>query len=148
MVLKESVIHLYLHGLRIPIYIIKMRYISATDELDELVKEYQDCVVIYSASWCNPCRLLKEWINNEFSTLKVVIVDADNPDLESICTNVKALPMVEIFNSGRRSFVTEGFKKEILREKFMKLMTDHDDDNDNVISATECIPVEGGRLMT
>lgn len=102
-----------------------MRYIASPEEFSKRKEEHKECVMIYSASWCGPCRALKEWITTDFHHLPVFIVDADNPDLEELCKGVSALPTIEIYQFGERVFTTQGFQKDKLQEHFDKIMTNY-----------------------
>lgn len=108
-------------------------------ELETVLMENKKYVLLYCASWCDPCKKLKEWIDTEYSnSITICVIDIDNPDVESICSHVNALPTTEIFVSSKCVFSLEGYRKDELQVEFDKLLSfDEDwskDENFDVIN--------------
>jgi len=90
-----------------------MKYISSVEEFSELKKV---CLEILS--------------QYKQDTLNVFVIDADNPDLENICGQISALPTIDIYISGKRTFHTQGFQKDLLHEKFSELLNNDNDEEE------------------
>lgn len=101
-----------------------MKYLSSVSELETYKMEKKNFVLLYCASWCKPCVLLKEWIDLEYGdAINVCVIDIDNPDMESICSHINALPTTEIYNASILVYSCEGFSKDNLLVEFQKIVT-------------------------
>lgn len=69
------------------------------DELNKIIWENKDKIVIlyFGTSWCGPCKMLKDKIDNEKDNITesvIIHIDCDEQENEDILNdwNVKALP--------------------------------------------------------
>lgn len=109
-----------------------MKYVASPEEFSKIKEENVDCVMIYSASWCGPCRSLKEWITNDLPHLPVFVIDTDNPDVEELCEKLSALPTIEIYHEGEQVYITQGFQKDKLLPYFQSISTEDVESVDQV----------------
>jgi thiol-disulfide isomerase/thioredoxin len=75
-------------------------------------------IVLYTASWCRPCKELKEFLHENYPDLSVplLIVDVEHPDLTDLIGEVQAMPTLEFYESGQIVNRMEGFRRaEITR---------------------------------
>jgi len=98
-----------------------MRNISSVDEYKTMLVE--PCIFIFSSyKSCHPCRLLKKWIEKEYSEVDhIYYVDVDNPNLNSITDEIYALPTVCFYQDGQVVENVEGFKKDEIVDMIYKL---------------------------
>ena len=98
-----------------------MRNINSVDEYKTMLVE--PCMFIFSSyKSCHPCRLLKKWINTEYSEVDhIYYVDVDNPELSSITDEIYALPTVCFYQDGQVVDNVEGFKKDEIADMIYKL---------------------------
>jgi len=84
------------------------------DNLEQLVSENDTVMVLYSATWCGNCRIMKpkfKKLASENENVKFVIVDAEkNPESRKMAT-VDNLPTFAIFKNG-------SFKNQVQTNKF------------------------------
>lgn len=62
-----------------------------------------DKIVVMTAAWCGPCKMLKpliEEVSNEFDSIQVEVVDIDSPDGQTLCAkhNVRGIPTCIAFD--------------------------------------------------
>ncbi|NEO85498.1 MAG: thioredoxin family protein [Spirulina sp. SIO3F2] len=76
-----------------------------TDELEQLITTEPLLVVDYTATWCDPCRVIApaiERLATEFENhLVVVTVDLDQNKASASHHNIRSLPTVLIFKRGK-----------------------------------------------
>jgi len=76
-----------------------MHEVLSIDELDNFIIDNKNNIILlyFGASWCGPCKLLKEKLANKesierMSLLKVVYIDIDNAEEISSMYKIKSLP--------------------------------------------------------
>ena len=76
-----------------------MYNINSIDDLDNFIIENKSDVVLlyFGASWCGPCKLLKEKLSqpdaiNKMPLLKVCYIDTDNNEDIATIYKIKSLP--------------------------------------------------------
>lgn len=73
------------------------------DSLQQLVKEEQNVIVQFSASWCGNCRVMKpkfKKLASETENFKFVVVDAEKFPESRKMANVDNLPTFATFRNG------------------------------------------------
>ena len=75
-------------------------------------------IVLYTATWCKPCKELKAFLHDLYPDLEVplLIVDVENPELTDLVSDVKAMPTLEFYEDGQLKHRVEGFTRSKVRE--------------------------------
>lgn len=97
-----------------------MKSIKSKEELDELMEQNEYVFVIYSATWCGPCKSLKSWLKEEYNTYPIPIVVVDVEELEELAQDISGLPTLVGFHNKEPYIRTEGFNKQKLKPIFDK----------------------------
>jgi thiol-disulfide isomerase/thioredoxin len=73
------------------------QYVESVAEFYKFQTTCQRLVVIYSASWCGPCKILKEWLDKDYADYPhpILVLDVDNIALEPLVENVEGMPTIE-----------------------------------------------------
>jgi thiol-disulfide isomerase/thioredoxin len=71
-------------------------------------------IILYTASWCKPCKALKKFLHETYPDLGIplLIVDVENQDLSDLVSNVRAMPTLDFYEKGDVKHRIEGFDKE------------------------------------
>ncbi len=80
--------------------------ITDDKELNAYISKHNKVVVLYSASWCVPCKPIKELINKskkDYPDFKFVIIDIDVASFD-----VGFIPHVECFYNGYKKYILKG----------------------------------------
>jgi thiol-disulfide isomerase/thioredoxin len=75
-------------------------------------------IVLYTATWCKPCKELKAFLHEAYPDLGVplLIVDVEHPDLSDLVSDVQAMPTLEFYREGKLEHRVEGFTRSKVRE--------------------------------
>jgi thiol-disulfide isomerase/thioredoxin len=75
-------------------------------------------IILYTASWCRPCKELKAFLHEEYPELEIplLIVDVEHPDLSDLVADVQAMPTLEFYQEGKLVHRIEGFTRSRVRE--------------------------------
>jgi thioredoxin 1 len=94
-------------------------------ELENEIKNHKNTFVMFSATWCGPCKIIKPTIiqysqDNKYSGIKILHVDIDSSD--EICNEykIKSIPTFIMFVDGVIYERIEG----INRTKIQKTLDD------------------------
>ena len=70
-------------------------------------------IVLYTASWCKPCKELKQFLHDSYPDISVpvLIIDVDDAELSDLITDVQGMPTIEFYQNGNRLERIEGFRK-------------------------------------
>lgn len=83
--------------------------------------------VIYSATWCGPCKLLKNWLKEEYPTYPHPILVVDVEELEELAGEISGLPTLIVFDAKEQILRTEGFNKQKLKPIFDEYIVSKDE---------------------
>ena len=75
-------------------------------------------IVLYTASWCGPCKDLKAFLHDSYPEISVpvLVVDVDDPELADLITDVQGMPTIEFYEYGVRVERVEGFRKAVIQK--------------------------------
>ena len=89
-----------------------MKYITSIEEFEDINMIPYSIVIYSSIKSCHPCRLLKKWIEDEYTELEhIFYVDIHNPKLSEFTNDIYALPTVDLVKDGIQIKRIEGFIK-------------------------------------
>lgn len=73
------------------------QYVESVSEFYKFETTHDRLVVIYSASWCGPCKILKEWLDTDYKNYPhpILILDVDNMALDPLVESVEGMPTIE-----------------------------------------------------
>lgn len=89
------------------------------DTLENIVQTNQKVVVLFSASWCGNCRVMKpkfKKLATENENITFVIIDAELNPISRKMANVSNLPTFATFVNGKLLNETQTNKAEVLAE--------------------------------
>ena len=93
--------------------------------LDSKLKKYQSKVVvlIFSATWCQPCKKLQKIIKDDISKYfpHVIFIKIDIDESDDLGYNVKHLPTTIIINQGKKTSTITGYNPALLIKKLQKM---------------------------
>lgn len=90
-----------------------MQYITKKEEFEQLIKENNNVVIDFFATWCNPCKMLSpiiEEIANEVSNVIFVKVDVDKAQELSEMFGILSIPTVVYIKNQKMALREMGFK--------------------------------------
>jgi len=88
------------------------------DNLYEVLTDYTEVIVQYSAGWCGNCRLMKpkfKRLSTENNEIAFVIADAEKFPASRKLASVKNLPTFAIFKNGALVNQVQTTKEELLK---------------------------------
>lgn len=73
------------------------QYVESVSEFYKFQTTCPRLVVIYSASWCGPCKTLKEWLDKNYMNYPhpILVLDVDNMALDPLVESVEGMPTIE-----------------------------------------------------
>ena len=89
------------------------------DTLENIVQTNQKVVVLFSASWCGNCRVMKpkfKKLATENENITFVIIDAELNPISRKMASVSNLPTFATFVNGKLLNETQTNKAEVLAE--------------------------------
>lgn len=112
------------------------RQIKDEEEYHKVLSENEYVFVIYSATWCGPCRSFKEMLGKEYVSYPHPIVVVDVDELEELAIGIKGLPTMVCFHNNKEIGRKEGFNKpeiqKIFQETLEKAKTQDETKQDDV----------------
>jgi len=96
--------------------------IKDEEEYDRVLEENEYVFVIYSATWCGPCRSFKQFLEEEYPSYPHPIVVVDVEELEELAIGVSGLPTMVGFHNKEEFIRTEGFNKSKIKKIFDDLV--------------------------
>ncbi len=95
-----------------------MKYITDPEHFFEvIIKEPYSLFIYSSVKTCPPCRALKKWIETEHpETPHIYYIDMDKPELESLTTNIYAMPTLQLQHHSTVIDTIEGFNKSLIQK--------------------------------
>ena len=79
-------------------------------ELREKIANKETMLVSFSASWCGPCKMLKEELKKVNSTTPIYKVDVEEDIYFSKEHNVRSVPTMKMFKEGSVVSTTVGVR--------------------------------------
>ena len=86
-----------------------MKEISVS-ELKQKIENKETMLVSFSASWCGPCKMLKEELNKVQSTTPIYKIDVEEDIEFSREHSVRSVPTMKIFKEGNVVSTTVGLR--------------------------------------
>lgn len=95
-----------------------MKYITDPEHFFEvIIKEPYSLFIYSSVKTCPPCRALKKWIEAEHpDTPHLYYIDMDKPELDSLTTNIYAMPTLQLQHHSTVIDTIEGFNKSLIQK--------------------------------
>ena len=81
-----------------------MQHINNKAEFEQLIKENNNVVIDFYATWCGPCKMLApiiEQVANEVSHVKIVKVDVDESEDLAHKFGIMSIPTLILFVNGK-----------------------------------------------
>jgi len=99
-------------------------YLETVEDFYQMQTTSERCMIIYSASWCGPCKLLKTWLDKTYSDFPypIGIVDVENSELEELYKEVSGLPTIEFMKDGEKEREIVGFDKVGIQEMMDQML--------------------------
>ena len=94
------------------------KIVKTKEEYEYTLETNKHVFVIYSASWCGPCRSFKTWLKETYPTYPHPVLVVDVEELEEIATEIRGLPTLIVFHQKEPILQTEGFNKQKLQPIF------------------------------
>lgn len=90
--------------------------IKSEEEYHKTLEENEHVFVIFSATWCGPCKNLKKMIQDEYKTYPHPIVMVDVDEFEDLADGVEGLPTIVGFHKNKEVNRVVGFKADKIKE--------------------------------
>lgn len=73
-----------------------------TTEKDAIIKRANDenLIIIYSSSWCSPCKMMSPAITEAAKTINIIKVDTDEANVLSSQEGIRAVPTIIHYKNG------------------------------------------------
>ena len=88
--------------------------VKTVDELQKIINESGVVLLKVSASWCGPCKLVREYVNEiekERGDVTFVDVDVDECDEELVDElGVRGAPVIKVYKEGKETSSTVGLQ--------------------------------------
>lgn len=96
------------------------KYVKSVEEYEETIANNEYAFVIFSATWCGPCKLFKTWLEEEYVSYPhpILVVDIEEWDELSEKESISGLPTMIIFHNKEILQKTTGFNKNELKKLF------------------------------
>jgi hypothetical protein len=95
-----------------------MREITSKEEFQLTLTE--PSIFVFSSVTCQPCLLLKKWLQSEFPEEDINLILVENLALRSITDEIDVLPTIVYYVDGKVSIQIEEFDKSLIREMIEK----------------------------
>jgi hypothetical protein len=104
-----------------------MKYITSPEHFFETILAEPYSLFIYSSyKTCPPCRSLKKWIESDHPNQEhVYYVDMDQPNLDTLCTFIYAMPTLQLQEHSSVLKTIEGFNKQEILDAFQFIQSKH-----------------------
>jgi len=104
------------------------QYLETVEDFYQMRTTSERCIIIYSASWCGPCKLLKTWLDRTYPDFQypIGIVDVENSEMEELCTEVTGLPTIEFIKDSEKEKEIVGFDKVGIQEMMDQMLEKED----------------------
>lgn len=96
--------------------------ISDDDSFNTFISSSDASIVVFTASWCQPCKKLKEDLPRYGYTLPVGIVDVMDCPLASATIQVRTVPTIRIINRDGKVVHMVDSKSAIADLKYLGLV--------------------------
>jgi thioredoxin 1 len=81
-------------------------------------------IILYTATWCGPCKELKAFLHDQYPDpqVPILIVDVDDQELSDLIGDVQGMPTLEFYSEGKRVEKIEGFRKILIQKMLEEWM--------------------------
>lgn len=101
------------------------------EEYNTVLEENEYVFVIYSASWCGPCKSLKKMLGEDYLSYPHPIVVVDVDELEELAVGVNGLPTMVGFHKKNEFIRTVGYDKKKIQQILDNVLQDDDGTTSN-----------------
>lgn len=92
-----------------------MQHIKTKAEFEQLIKENNNVIIDFYATWCGPCKMLApiiEQVANEKENVKIVKVDVDEASELAQLFGIMSIPTVAYIKNEKLALKELGFKQK------------------------------------
>lgn len=104
------------------------RQIQDEEEYHRVLEENEYVFVIYSASWCKPCKSFKAMLDQDYVGYPYPIVVVDVEEFDELAEGISGLPTMVGLCKNQEYIRTTGFDPQKLGKIFMDAVRLQDDD--------------------
>ena len=90
-----------------------MKHITTKEEFEQLIKDNNNVVIDFYATWCGPCKMLApvmENVSEEFNNIAFVKVDVDQAEELASMFGITSIPTVVYIKNQSLALRELGFK--------------------------------------
>ncbi len=90
-----------------------MKHITTKEEFEQLIKDNNNVVIDFYATWCGPCKMLApvmENVSEEFNNIAFVKVDVDQAEELASMFGITSIPTVVYIKNQSLALKELGFK--------------------------------------
>lgn len=110
------------------------KYVKSESEYEEALAKNEYVFVIFSATWCGPCKSFKTWLEEEYVSYPhpILVVDIEEWDELMNRENISGLPTLLVFHDKQVEQRAEGFNQKELKKIFDSFLPcDEDEEKKN-----------------
>lgn len=92
-----------------------MKHITTKEEFEQLIKDNNNVVIDFYATWCGPCKMLApvmENVSEEFNNIAFVKVDVDQAEELASMFGITSIPTVVYIKNQSLALRELGFKSK------------------------------------
>jgi thiol-disulfide isomerase/thioredoxin len=108
--------------------------IKSEEEYNKVLDENEYVFVVYSATWCKPCKSFKEMLNRDYVGYPHPIVVVDVDELEELAIGISGLPTMVGFQNKVEYIRTEGFHQPKLEKIFQDAIQTEKEEEEMIVS--------------
>jgi len=118
-----------------------MQVIRSIDDFELACNQPSSLIIFSSLKACKPCRMLKEWLETDytFELDHIYYVDIYLPVLSDITDEIVVLPTIHLYQYSRQIKEVEGFNKFEIEPLLAMLSNQTSQSNDNCTLLTNAL---------